>query len=131
MATLNLRDGVEMHDTTEIDVREQNGGHTIDAACDADYHQHCACPKTCRCKCHHPARQRAERAEAMGRLRGEVKESRHSYRSIASSCGKSASWIGEVFRGNYPYYGACQLPKYLRVWLQDNGFRAEDNLITF
>ena len=38
--------------TNEVDVRLQNGGRLTDAACDADFHQHCACPKTCRCECH-------------------------------------------------------------------------------
>jgi hypothetical protein len=36
----------------EIDVRAQNAGSTTDAACAADYHQHCACPSTCACACH-------------------------------------------------------------------------------
>lgn len=36
----------------ELDVRIQNSGRDTDAACDADHHRHCACPKTCKCECH-------------------------------------------------------------------------------
>ena len=38
--------------STESDVAALNDGHDIDSACVADYHQHCACPKTCQCECH-------------------------------------------------------------------------------
>jgi len=74
---------------------------------------------------------RAARRTAMEELRANVKKSPYSYSAIASSCGKSQGWIGEVLRGNYPYFNACQLPKYLRVWLQERGFTVDARLITF
>lgn len=39
---------------------------------------------------------------------------------VAAANGKSASWIGEVLRGGYPFYKGYVLPVYFRQWLELN-----------
>jgi hypothetical protein len=67
----------------------------------------------------------------MDELRATVKGSRFRYADIAQISGNSPSWISEVLRGNYPYRGACQLPKNIRVALQQLGFVVPEIIWTY
>ena len=69
-----------------------------------------------------------EQKDDLDALRAAVKKSRHTYGDVAWPIHKSAGWIGEVLRGNYPFYGGCQLPKNIGVRLQDLGFEIPDSL---
>ena len=65
-------------------------------------------------------------------LRNAVKRDPHlSYRWVANIAGVSTGWVGEVLRGNYPHYGACLLPKNIRLALETCGLSVPECLVTF
>lgn len=76
-------------------------------------------------------RARAEREVVITKLRTEVKKRKVTYATIGGAVGKSASWVGEVMRGNYPYYDSCQLPENIADALSQRGFDVPDVLRLF
>jgi hypothetical protein len=56
---------------------------------------------------------------------------RFSQADLARWVGCSPSWVGQVLRGNYPWYGGAYLPKNIRVKLEDLGISVPDCLKTF
>jgi hypothetical protein len=67
------------------------------------------------------------RREAMAELKKAV-SARFSQADIARWVGCSPSWVGQVLRGNYPWYGGAYLPKNIRVTLENLGISAPDCL---
>ena len=72
-----------------------------------------------------------ERKQALDALRSEIKKSPFRYADIAACADTSPGWVGVVLRGNYPYYGACRLPKNIRVALEGYRFTVPEILVTF
>lgn len=70
-------------------------------------------------------------AALMAKLRLGVKASNASYADIGRSAGKSASWVGEVLRGGYPYRGANRLPKNIFDALVVHGLDVPESLLLF
>ena len=69
-----------------------------------------------------------EQKAQLDALRNAVKASRFTYYDVAWPIRKTPGWIGEVLRGNYPFYGGCQLPHNIGARLQDLGFVIPDAL---
>jgi hypothetical protein len=69
--------------------------------------------------------------DQLNKLRAALKHKKYSYASIARSVGKSASQIGMIMRGDYPFCGANKLPKYMREWFEEKHFIIHDALITW
>lgn len=72
-----------------------------------------------------------ERRQALDALRASIKNSTFRYADIAACADVSAGWVGEVLRGNYPYSGACLLPKNIRIALEGYRFNIPEILVTF
>lgn len=72
-----------------------------------------------------------ERRQALDALRASIKKSPFRYADIAACADVSANWVGVVMRGNYPHYGACLLPKNIRVALEGYRFNIPESLVTF
>lgn len=71
-----------------------------------------------------------DRCRKLPELRLAVKKAHYTFAAIGRATDRSASQIGSILRGNYPYYGANKLPKYLRVWLEEHHFQV-DVLVTW
>jgi len=46
-------------------------------------------------------------------MKAYLKANKITGASLARYFDKSPGWINDILRGNYPYYGACGMPRYL------------------
>jgi hypothetical protein len=62
-----------------------------------------------------------EGEQEMAIVRTQLKGRRITYAMIAHNCHKTAGWVGEVLRGNFPHYHAYHMPKNIAVAIERLG----------
>lgn len=70
------------------------------------------------------------RVEAMRDLKKQLRSAKMTQVQLANNCGKSPGWIGNILRGNYPYYQDYRLPRYLYTWFKIAKFNIDSCLKT-
>lgn len=68
------------------------------------------------------------RKAALGEARAWLDARGRSGASLAGELGKSAGWVNRILRGDWPYRGSWQWPRYFGVWLARQGLHPEGRL---